>query len=248
MEIQDAFKAVESFQGNVSAGIVVALYYLIVYWPKIKDGLGLSRGRKYDLNKVEKNYQLLKLRIEIEELKKRSNLDEDLLERLETEMQARLEGGKGKAFTSAQKFIAIPLIILVTILTAMEMQGAGQEGANSHIDILSGAAFTITTTIVGFWGLPILQSFKKGWIRKTGFIVFWSIAFYIIAYFAIYIFSTAILGSEEFINSVIGLIFIASTIISVILGLCGKLPCMNTKATTDAPEKTGPEEAFVLSK
>ena len=239
MDIQDAFKAVESFQGNVSAGIVVALYYLIVYWPKIKDGLGLSRGRKYDLNKVEKNYQLLKLRIEIEEIKKKSNLDSDLLERLESEMQARLEGEKGKPFSSAQKFIAIPLIILVALLTAVELQEAGQAGTDSSIDILSGAIFIITITIIGFWGIPVLQSFKRGWLRKTGFICFWSFAFYIICYFSAYIAATTFWDYEELPDPVISLIFLASISCCLLLGLLGKLPLMNSVPTMAAPLQQG---------
>lgn len=227
MDIQEAFNAVESFRGNISAGIVVALYYLIVYWPKIKDGLGLSRSRKYDLNNVEKNYQLLKLRIEIEEIKQKSNLDAGLLERLEAEMQTRLEGEKGKSFTPAQKFIAIPLIILVLLLTAMELQGFTRAEGDSFVDILSGGIFIITMTIIGFWGIPVLQSFERGWLRRAGFITYWSFGFYIIAYFIVYLMARAFLDYENLPDLVLSLIFFVSIICSVILGFLRKLPMMN---------------------
>ena len=226
MNIQEVLKTVENFQGNVSAGIVVALYYLIVYWPRIKDGLGLSRSQKYDLDRMEKNYQLLKLRIEIEQIKKNSSLDSKLLERLEYEMQASLEEKKGKPFTTAQKFIAIPLIIIVIILGFIELQEINQESSNTSIDVLSGGVFVITTIIVGFWGIPILQACQKGWLRKTGFIIFWTFGFYIISYFLIFVFAKTILEIKELAGSTLRLIFLSSIVCSLIIGMMGRLPFM----------------------
>jgi hypothetical protein len=71
MDLQETLKIVENIKSNVAAGAVVALYYLIVYWPRIKDGLGLSRKKEIDFGRIEKNHQLFKLEIEIEQIKKR---------------------------------------------------------------------------------------------------------------------------------------------------------------------------------
>jgi len=226
MDVQEALNIVENIKGDVTAGIVIALYYLIVYWQKIKDGLGLSRRKEFNFEKIEKNYQLLKLRIEIEQLKKKSGLDNNLLERLEHEMQSRLEEAKHKAFTPAQKFIAIPLIIVVIILSLTELQGVSEESANTAIDILSGALFVITTTIVGFWGIPILQTIQKSWQRKIGFIIFWSIGFYIISYFLVFIFAATVLNIQGLATFTLCVILLCSIVCSLALGIIEKLPFM----------------------
>ncbi|SHJ04893.1 hypothetical protein SAMN02745165_01407 [Malonomonas rubra DSM 5091] len=229
MNTQDIFKAIEAFESNAIVGLIVILYYVLIYWPKIKDGLGLSRNRKYDLNRVEKNYQLLKLRIEIEELKQKSGLDSDLLEKLETEMQSRLQGERGKPFTPAQKFVAIPLVILVVLLTVLELQGLNDSAEGSALDILAGAAFVITVTVVGFWGIPLLQTFKRGWLRKTGFIIYWWLALYILSYFAAFLIATLIFGYEELPMEIISLLFLLSIAVSLVAGFFGRLPFMRLR-------------------
>lgn len=226
MDFQEAVKIVENIKANVTAGIVVVLYYLIVYWPKIKDGLGLSRKKEFDFEKIEKNYQLLKLRIEIEQIKKNSGLDNKLLERLEHEILSMLKEPKNKSFTPAQKFIAIPIIIFVILLSFMEIQGLTEESPNSVIDVLSGCVFVITTTLVGFWGIPLLKNLQRGWLRTTGFIIFWSVGFYIISYFAIFIFAAIVLNISGLDRPTLGLILLSSIVCSFILGLMGKLPFM----------------------
>jgi hypothetical protein len=89
--------------------------------------LGLSRKKEIDLERIEKNYQLFKLRIEIEQIKKKSGLDNQLLEQLEHEMLSRLKESKQKSFTPAQKFIAIPIVIFVILLSFIELQGVDEE-------------------------------------------------------------------------------------------------------------------------
>ncbi len=226
MEVQEVVKAVENLQANVSAGIVVILYYLIVYWPRIKDGLGLSRSRKYDLDRVEKNYLLLKLRIEIEKIKKDSGLDSELLEKLELEMQSRLEEKKGTPFTNLQKFVAIPLVILVILQSFLEIHAIDKGSANTVTSILSGAVFIITTVIVGFWGIPVLKKQQKGWLRKAGFIAFWTFGFYIIVYVLIFVYASLVLDVEQLADATLGLIFLSSLVCSLILGMMGRLPFM----------------------
>lgn len=226
MEVQEIIKTVENLQANVSTGIIVIFYYLVVYWPRIKDGLGLTRNRKVDLDRVEKNFQLLKLRIEIEKLKKDSGLDSELLERLEQEMQSRLGRQKDKPFTNAQKFVAIPLIILVILQSLLELQALTPASPNSATDILAGTVFILTVIIVGFWGIPVLQKLQSRGLRKTGFIMFWTFGFYIPAYFLIFIFVKLSSGTEQLPGSTLGAIFLSALAASVILGIIGRLPFM----------------------
>ncbi|MCU7940954.1 MAG: hypothetical protein KZQ74_01535 [gamma proteobacterium symbiont of Bathyaustriella thionipta] len=108
MEVQDVVKTIEDLQTNMFAGSVLLLYYLVVYWQRIKDGLGLFSDKKYNLDRVEKNFQLLKLRIEIEQIKKDSGLDSELLEQLEQEMQARLEKKKVRPLPAHKNFWLFP--------------------------------------------------------------------------------------------------------------------------------------------
>ncbi len=233
MEVQEIVKTVENLQANVSAGIVVVLYYLVVYWPRIKDGLGLSRRRQVDLDRVEKNFQLLKLRIEIEKIKQDSGLDSEVLERLEKEMQDRLEVKKGKPFTNAQKFVAIPLVILIILQCFLELQALDQNATNSATDILVGTVFIITIVIIGFWGIPVLQRQRAGWLRKTGFIVFWAFGFYIIAYFLIFITVKLTWDIEQLTDALLGMIFLTALVVSIVLGLMNRLPLMHSKVETD---------------
>ena len=226
MEVQDVVKTIEDLQTNMFAGIVLLLYYLIIYWPRIKDGLGLFSDKKYNLDRVEKNFQLLKLRIEIEQIKKNSDLEPELLEQLEQEMRDRLEKKKSASFTGAQKFLGIPLIIFMTLLTFMELQAIEPETLNTEIDILSGAVFSIIIIIIGFWGIPVLKKQKKGWLRKTSFIAYWTFAFYIISYFLIFIFATNVLDIEQLTESTTGIIFLSSLGCSLLLGFFGRLPFM----------------------
>lgn len=229
MDVQEIIKTAEEIKGNVFVGIVIVLYYLIVYWPKIKDGLGISRNKKLDFEKIEKNYHLWKLRIEIEQLKKNSGLDIDLLERLEDEMLTRQGEFRHKSFTSAQKFFAIPLIIFIVLLTLIELQGINQASEGSIINTLSGSVFVITTIIVGFWGIPVLQSLKQSWIRKTGFVIFWAFGFYILLYFCVYIIFRVVLKLDSVDNTTLGIVLLFSIISSLILGIINRLPFMRLK-------------------
>lgn len=229
MDAQEVIKVVEDLQTNAAAGIVVLIYYLIVYWQRIKDGLGLSRNNKKDLDKLERSYQLLKLRIEIEKIKKDSDLDSTLLEQFERETQASLEDKKAKPFTNVQKFLAIPLIILVVIQSGYELQAIDQTSGDTGFDILSGTVFVITMIIVGFWGIPILKNQKEGWLKKTGFIAFWTFGFYILSYILIFVFSSNVLEIEELTDTTIGLILLFSFLGSLFLGFLGKLPFMITE-------------------
>jgi len=232
MDAQEVIKVVEDLQTNTSAGIIVLAYYLIVYWQKIKDALGLSRDNKNDLNRVEKSYQILKLRIEIEKIKKDSDLDNALLAQLEQEMQASLEDKKVEPFTNVQKFVAIPLIILVVIQSGFELQAIDQHSGDTGFDILSGTLFVITMIIIGFWGIPILQNQKKGRLRKIGFIAFWTIIFYILSYFSSIIFSSFISDTEEISGTTLSLILLFSLLCSLFLGIFEKLPFMLKNSST----------------
>ena len=52
MSIQEIINFIEGFKGDAAVGFIVVLYYIIVYWPKIKDGLGLFLGKKLDFNRA----------------------------------------------------------------------------------------------------------------------------------------------------------------------------------------------------
>lgn len=226
MDAQELIKTIDNPQSNASAGLIVILYYLIVYWPRIKDGLGLSRNQQPNLDHIEKNYQLLKLRIELEQIKKDSGLDHQLLEKLEQEMQARLEVKKHRAFTAVQKFIAIPLMIVFFILSFLELQALNENSTSTALDILVGTVFCITIIIIGFWGIPLLQKQKSHWLRKVGFIVFWTFAFYIAGLFPLYIYANTLLDNRQFADDSVGYIFAISVISSLFLGVLNKLPFM----------------------
>lgn len=231
MNIQEVTKFVENFQGNALAGTIFILYYLIVYWSKIKDGLGLSFGRKINLDQIEKNYQLLKLRIEIEQIKKSSDLDPVLLEKLELEMLERQEDKKGKAFTPVQKFIAIPLLMLTIMLVLNDLQSDNKNPNITAMDTIFGGVFVAITTIVGFWGIPVLQKTKNNFLRKTGFIIFWTFGFYWIAYALMHILVKSVSDAEGLPDSAAGYIFLLSIIISLILGFLNRLPFIRQELT-----------------
>lgn len=230
MDVQEIIKTVENVQGNVSTGIVVLIYYLVVYWPRIKDGLGLGGRRQLNLDKIEKNYQLLKLRIEIEQQKKASGLDAELLDTLESEMQSRLVEKKGKPFSNVQKFVAIPLIIIIFLQSFLELQALNQDSVNSAVDIVAGTIFILTVVVVGFWGIPLLQRQQGGWLRKTGFIVFWVFGFYILAYVLAFVSARIALGVEQLSDAALGALFLISFVASIVLGLFNKLPFMSKQA------------------
>ncbi len=226
MSIQEVLKFIEGFKGDAAAGFIVIIYYLIVYWPKIRDGLGLSLGKKLDYDRVEKNYQLLKLKIEIEKIKKDSGLEPELLDKLENEMLARQEIKKGKPFTPVQKFVAIPLLILTSILVLMELHSPNPDTDTTDLDTIIGGIFIAIITIVGFWGIPLLQQATNNILRKIGFIIFWMFGFYILAYMFSHIAVTAGTDATSLSDTAGGYIFLASLIASITLGLLGRLPLM----------------------
>jgi len=141
-------------------------------------------------------------------------------------MQSRLGRQKDKPFTNAQKFVAIPLIILVILQSLLELQALTPASPNSATDILTGTVFILTVIIVGFWGIPVLQKLQSRGLRKTGFIMFWTFGFYIPAYFLIFIFVKLNSGTEQLSGSTLGAIFLSALAASVILGIMGRLPFM----------------------
>ena len=231
MSIQEVIKFIEGFKGDAAAGFIVVIYYLIVYWPKIRDGLGLSLGKKLDYDRVEKNYQLLKLRIEIEKIKKDSGLEPELLDKLENEMLARQEVKKGKPFTPVQKFVAIPLLILTIILVFMELYSPNPNAETTDVDTIVGGVFIAIITIVGFWGIPLLQHATNNILRKIGFIIFWTFGFYILAYMFSHIAVTAGTDATALSDTAGSYIFLVSIIASIGLGLTGRLPLMRQAST-----------------
>ncbi|NQZ30802.1 MAG: hypothetical protein HRU06_05985 [Oceanospirillaceae bacterium] len=201
--------------------VVLILYYVLINWSKLKDGLGLSKDNRTNLAKIEQNYNLLKLRIEIEQLKKNSGLDNDLLLTLDQEMNDRLDNITNKAYTPSQKFIAIPLAFLFTITAFLELQSTAAE--IDALETLLGLVLMLVLIYIGFWGLPILQKQRQGLLKSIGFIIFWSVAFYILACTFLFTVSEMINDSELFMEY-LGVIFIISTICSITLGVFGKLP------------------------
>jgi hypothetical protein len=131
-----------------------------------------------------------------------------------------------------QKFLVIPLIILIAIQGVFELLSMDENSVNTEFDVVAGFVFIVTTIIVGFWGIPVLQSQKNGWLKKIGFIVFWTIGFYILTYILIFIFSKIILGVGQLSDTTLSLILLFSFIFSLFLGIFEKLPFMLPKSSS----------------
>ncbi len=220
MNIQEL---VNIFSSETNPLIVIALilYYVLINWGKLKDGLGLSKDNRTNLAKIEQNYNLLKLRIEIEQLKKNSGLDTDLLLTLEREMNDRLDNITHKSFSPLQKFLAIPLALLFIATAFLELQSPAAE--MDAIETILGLSLILLIIYIGFWGLPLLQKQQPGWLKNFALIVFWSIAFYVIAYVFFFI-VLQIMGSPQLLIEYQSVMFIISITCSVALSLFGKLP------------------------
>ncbi len=144
---------VKIFSSETNPLIVIALilYYVLINWGKLKDGLGLSKDNRTNLAKIEQNYNLLKLRIDIEQLKKNSGLDTDLLLTLEREMNDRLDNITQKTFSPVQKFVAIPLAFLFIATAFLELQSPAAE--MDAIETILGLSLILLIIYIGFWGL-----------------------------------------------------------------------------------------------
>lgn len=234
MSVAEVAQAFQDIQSNWLAGSLVVFYYLLIYWPRLKEGFGI--GKRVNLDRLEKQYKILQLKIEIEEQKQKSSIDKERLQELERETWLELEAldktGKDKklAFTQGQKFAAIPLIILTVILSISEILQSTPEETTY---VVIGAIFVILLIIIAFWGMPKLVHAKPSIGRTTGFIIFWWFTFYILIYFSGFFLDAVLFAytnpevelfsSDDAASFYFGL----ALIISFILGLMNKLPRMN---------------------
>lgn len=223
MDIQEIIKSF-GHETNPMIALAPLLYYLVLNWSKIRDGLGFTKDNRTNLTKLEQNYNLLKLRIEIEQLKKNSGLDADILLKLEQEMDKRLNNLTNKAFTPSQKFIAIPLVFILIIVAVLDLQSPNPQ--ETPIDIMSGLVLFLLVIYLGFWGLPILQKQQEGRLKNTCFIIYWSFGFFLSSYSILYFFFYILSDPQLVVNYIAWLFFICLSC-SVLLGIFKKLPLSN---------------------
>ena len=225
MDAQEVTGLMQNFEQNAVAGFALILYYLAVNWSRIRDGLGIRKKQESYFEREKKHYELLKLKIEIEALKRDTGLDAEFASKLEAETREQLASKPITEYSNTQKFVAIPLMLLATLLSFMELEDLDQTPDTSAIDILSGYIFVIVIIIIGFWGLRKLKTLEAGPIRTTGYIAYWTMAFYILAY----MFATLIqnlTGIPATAEVAAGWYLIIAFVVSVAGGLLGRLPGM----------------------
>jgi hypothetical protein len=239
MSVTDVTQTFQDIQSNWLAGSLVVLYYLILYWPRLKEGFGI--GKKVNLDRLEKQYKILQLK----EQKQKSSVDNERLKALEKETWLEFESldktGKAKklAFTEGQKFIAIPLLITTLLMAISALIEADTTELSTNI--LVDAFIFALLIILAFWGIPKLANAKPGTGRTAAFIVFWWFVFYIFFYIFGFILNSLIFPSATEINvfftseSASAFYFASAFFISLILGFLNKLPKMNQ--TNNAPDK-----------
>lgn len=226
MQPNEIMHVIETFGDNFIAGLAIGFYYLVVYWTRLKDGLGLTKDPTKNLSQLEKNYQLLQLQIEVEKAKQDSGLDKTVLAKLEQDFQNRIEQKQSPPFTSAQKFIAIPMILFFALVMLSELFSP-ESSAQDQIDVALGFIFFAVIIFVGFWGIPLLQNKANSKLRTVGFSVFWAFGFFLISYFILYILALLLFDwelSETFIEQLL----LVSIVVSSVMGYFHKLPFMKT--------------------
>jgi uncharacterized membrane protein (DUF106 family) len=235
MSVTEVMQTFNDIKSNWLAGSFIVFYYALIYWPRLKEGLSLGKKPRVNLDRVEQRYKILKLKIEIEDMKEASSIPEERLLALEKEvlLEARTdkEKLKKKGFNTVQKFVAIPLIIFTFLIAIPElMQGENPEAV---VDTLLGGVLVVGLIVVAFWGIPKLIKSPPNAMRTTGFILFWSITFFVALYFLSSIIDSVILSAVMSQEVKIlshsdngGLYLLGSLVVAITLGVMGKLPKM----------------------
>ena len=172
MDFQEFYTLFQSADSSPFAVIPVILYFLIMNWAKLKSGLGFDTNKSNNLNLVEKNYHLLKLKVEIEQSRIESKISDARFKELENEMLQRLKNTESSPFTGPQKYIAIPLVL---VIFSYEFLASTEY---SRVD-LWGYIIFLVIIYSAFWALPVLRLQKNSLVKKLGFITFWSIILYL---------------------------------------------------------------------
>ncbi len=225
MDASDITTIFQNLEENAVAGFAVIAYYLLVSWTRIRDGLGLQRSKASDFDKEKQHIELLTAKIELETLKQQSPLDEETIASLEKETRQQLSPQMASTFTTPQKFIAIPLMIVVTLMSLLALNDLDPQSDITAIDILADYFFLLLMIIMGFWGIAHIRHIQSQKLKTSAYIVFWFLLLYIGLYFLGHTLANITqlpLNSDQAISSYV----IIALISSIILGLCKKLPGM----------------------
>ncbi|WP_087505356.1 hypothetical protein [Neiella marina] len=224
MEPTEVTTLIDTFKSNAGAGILLLLYYLVLYGGRIIEGLGLNRNKGHRASDIKNRLEVIQLKIELEQKKRESGLSAETLAAIEAETLEQLGPKDGRQFTNQQKFIAIPLLILLAIVTVSELRDAQATGEDPF-DSLIGSAFFAMVIVVGFWGIEHLQKVKSRRARAFGFIAFWTFGFFVIGAFigAIMEEVTGVLLTSEDYG---GIYLLVAFAVSLGFGLANRLPGM----------------------
>lgn len=235
MNSEEVINFFQDIQENTLAGIVVIAYYLLVTWSKIRDGLGIRFSKKTAVDLLQKKHDFIKLKIDIATLKNNTNIDKEILEKIEAEADEKFPEENQAKFTTTQKYIAVPLLLLVVLVSILELTSLEPDDDATTTDTLTGAIFTAIIVVVGFWGIPHLQKIGNSLNRRLGFIVYWTLGFYIIFYITIFLIARAI-DKPELENSQ-AWVFLLALVVSILLGIFEMLPYMGRNSAVQCKNR-----------
>lgn len=239
MEPSEISTLIDTFKANAGTGLLLLLYYLLLYGRRLIEGLGLNQNKGHRATDIKNRLEVEKLKIELEQQKKECGLDAAVLERIEQETLEQLGPRTGRQFNNKQKFIAIPILLLMGLVSFSEINDIQTAGGSSEeiIDTLLGYAFISIVVIIGFWGIEHLQKLAPSGWRTAGFIGYWTFAFFIVAIFvasALEMLIGVVLTSEDYGGGY----FLIATAISAVLGYFQRLPGMPQNPISKADKAT----------
>lgn len=234
MNINDMSTFIEGFKSNAGAGLLLLGYYLLVYGKNIINGLGLFKKDVNSVANIRNQIELMSLKLELEQKKKTSGLSEQELTQLEADVMRHFAATGSTEFTGKQRFIAIPLLILTTIMAGVELQALEQTPDTTSLDIVLGYIFVCTMIVVGFWGIQHLNKVKSKWGRTTGFIFYWTFVFYIALTMGFTIIDNAI--GSTISDDFLGVFLLVSLAFCVVAGVRQRLPGMPDSPSSQRSE------------
>ncbi|MBD1388987.1 hypothetical protein IC617_06055 [Neiella sp. HB171785] len=224
MEPSEVTTLIDTFKSNAGAGILLLLYYLVLYGGRLIEGLGLNRNKGNRAGDIKTRLEVMQLKIELEQKKRESGLSAETLAAIEAETLEQLGPKSGHQFNNKQKFIAIPLLLLLVIMAVSEIRDT-QTNGEDPFDTIIGFVFFAIVIVVGFWGIEHLQKVKSRRARAAGFIAYWTFGLFIALAVVAAILEMAfgwLLTSEDYG----GIYLLLAFVISLILGLMKRLPGM----------------------
>ncbi|MBW8189656.1 hypothetical protein K0504_01295 [Neiella marina] len=235
MEVAEINSLIDTFKANAGSGLLLLFYYLLLYGRRLIEGLGLNQSKGHRAVDIKTRLEVEKLKIELAQQKRESGLDDALLKQIEAETLAQLGPKSTHQFNNKQKFVAIPFMLLMGLVTFSEINDIQTAGGSSEdiFDTVFGYVFICIVVVIGFWGIEHLQKRPPSKARTAGFVAYWTFAIFIIAAFiasAIEMAIGVILISDDYV----GIYFLIGLVSSLILGALKKLPGM--KVVEISPE------------